>query len=43
VCTEAGLCALRAQRGYCLGEDFMKGCRKIKEAKKLESAIDYHF
>jgi 26S proteasome regulatory subunit T4 len=41
VCTEAGLFAIRAQRDYVLEEDFMKAARKIADAKKLESKLDY--
>lgn len=43
ICTEAGLIALRDGRDYCVSEDLIKSCRKIKENKKLESAIDYNF
>ena len=41
VCTEAGMFAIREQREYVLQEDFMKAARKIKEAKQLESKLDY--
>jgi len=41
VCTEAGLFAIRAERDYVLEEDFMKAARKISEAKKLESKLEY--
>ena len=41
VCTEAGMFAIREQREYVQNEDFMKAARKIKEAKSLESKIDY--
>merc|ERR550537_1632191 len=41
VCTEAGLFAIRANRDYVVEEDFMKAARKISEAKKLESKLDY--
>ncbi|CAM0908652.1 unnamed protein product [Alopecurus aequalis] len=41
VCTEAGMAAIRAERDYAIDEDFMKGVRKIAEAKKLESSADY--
>lgn len=41
ICTEAGLFAIRADRDYCLEEDFMKAARKIAESKKLESKLDY--
>jgi 26S proteasome regulatory subunit T4 len=41
VCTEAGMCAIRAERDYVIHEDFMKASRKIRETKKLESKLDY--
>lgn len=41
ICTEAGLFAIREGRDYVLEEDFMKAARKIAEAKKLESKLDY--
>lgn len=41
ICTEAGLFAIRANRDYVVEEDFMKAARKISEAKKLESKLDY--
>lgn len=41
VCTEAGMFAIRAGRDYVIQEDFFKAARKIKEAKKLESKLDY--
>jgi len=41
ICTEAGLFAIRESRDYVLEEDFMKAARKIAEAKKLESKLDY--
>ncbi|CAM0908647.1 unnamed protein product [Alopecurus aequalis] len=41
VCTEAGMAAIRAERDYAIDEDFMKGVRKIADAKKLESSADY--
>ena len=41
VCTEAGMFAIRAQREYAIQEDFMQAARKIKDAKKLESKLDY--
>jgi 26S proteasome regulatory subunit T4 len=41
ICTEAGLFAIRDERDYVLEEDFMKATRKIAEAKKLESKLDY--
>ena len=42
VCTEAGMFAIREQREYTIQEDFMQAARKIKEAKKLESKLDYN-
>ena len=41
VCTEAGLFAIRATREYVIEEDFMKAARKLAEAKKLESTLEY--
>lgn len=41
VCTEAGMFAIRAGRGYVIHEDFVKAARKLKEGKKLESKLDY--
>ena len=41
ICTEAGLFAIRDDRDYVLEEDLMKGARKISEAKRLESKLDY--
>lgn len=41
VCTEAGLFAIRADREYCIEEDFMKAVRKLSDAKKLETKLDY--
>jgi len=41
VCTEAGMFAIREQREYVVQEDFMKAARKIKDAKHLESKLDY--
>ena len=41
VCTEAGMFAIRTQREYTVQEDFMQAARKMKEAKKLESKMDY--
>lgn len=49
VCTEAGLIiiynqgmfAIRADRDYVIEEDYFKAGRKIKEAKKLESKLEY--
>uniref|UniRef100_A0A0M3HV01 AAA domain-containing protein n=1 Tax=Ascaris lumbricoides TaxID=6252 RepID=A0A0M3HV01_ASCLU len=41
VCTEAGLYAIRAEREYVIDEDFMKAVRKVGDAKKLETKLDY--
>lgn len=41
VCTEAGMFAIRAERDYVNQEDFMRAVRKVAEAKKLESKLDY--
>ncbi|KAJ6225212.1 hypothetical protein RDWZM_003757 [Blomia tropicalis] len=41
LCTEAGLFAIRAERDYCIEEDFMKAVRKIADNKKLETKLDY--
>ena len=42
VCTEAGMFAIRDQREYTIQEDFMRAARKIKNAKQLESKLDYN-
>ena len=41
VCTEAGMFAIREDREYVIEEDFQKAARKLKEAKKLETKLDY--
>ncbi|VEL11653.1 unnamed protein product [Protopolystoma xenopodis] len=41
ICTEAGMCAIRVERDYVVDEDFMKAVRKIADAKKLETKLDY--
>jgi 26S proteasome regulatory subunit T4 len=41
VCTEAVMFAIRDDREYVIEEDFMKAARKLKEAKKLETKLDY--
>lgn len=41
VCTEAGMFAIKNLRDYVIEEDFFMAARKIIEAKKLESPIDY--
>ncbi|MDP2434992.1 MAG: 26S protease regulatory subunit [archaeon] len=40
-CTEAGMFAIRAERDYCIQDDFMKAVRKVRETKKLETKLDY--
>jgi len=42
VCTEAGMFALREDREYVTQEDFMKAARKVGEAKKHETKIEYN-
>jgi len=41
ICTEAGMFAIREDRPYVIQEDFMKAVRKVKEAKKLETKMEY--
>uniref|UniRef100_A0A914I897 AAA+ ATPase domain-containing protein n=2 Tax=Globodera TaxID=31242 RepID=A0A914I897_GLORO len=41
VCTEAGLNAIRKERDHVVQEDFMKAVRKVADAKKLETSLDY--
>ena len=41
VCTEAGMFAIRADRDAVIQEDFMRAVRKVAEAKKLETKLDY--
>lgn len=41
VCTEAGMLAMRAERDYVTHEDFVRSCRQLAEAKKLETKLDY--
>lgn len=41
VCTEAGMCAIRADREWVIEEDFFKATRKVKEQKKLETKMEY--
>ena len=36
-----GMFAIRADRDYVIEEDYFKAGRKIKEAKKLESKLEY--
>lgn len=33
--------AIREERDYCIQEDFMKAVRKMADAKKLETKLDY--
>jgi 26S proteasome regulatory subunit T4 len=33
--------AIRSDRDYVIQEDFMKAARKVADAKKLESKLDY--
>jgi len=41
VCTEAGMFAINSTRDYVIQEDFMRAVRKVGEAKKLETKLDY--
>jgi len=41
VCTEAGLFAIRSERDFVNQEDMMKAVRKVADAKRLESKLDY--
>lgn len=41
LCTEAGLMAVRNERDFVMQDDFVKSARKLAEAKKLESKLDY--
>jgi 26S proteasome regulatory subunit T4 len=41
VCTEAGMFAIREDRDYVIQDDFMKAVRKVGEAKKLETKLEY--
>jgi ATP-dependent 26S proteasome regulatory subunit len=36
-----GMFAIRIERDFVIEEDFFKAARKIKEAKKLESKMEY--
>lgn len=36
-----GMVAIREEREFVVQEDFMKAARKVAEAKKLESKLDY--
>jgi len=42
VCTEAGMFAIREERDYINQEDLMKAVRKMAEAKKLETKLEYN-
>nr|XP_019046813.1 26S protease regulatory subunit 10B [Kwoniella bestiolae CBS 10118]OCF25743.1 26S protease regulatory subunit 10B [Kwoniella bestiolae CBS 10118] len=42
VCTEAGLFAIREDRDAVVQEDFMKAVRKLNDAKKHETKMDYN-
>lgn len=42
VCTEAGMFAIRDDRDYCTQDDFMKAVRKVADAKKLETKLEYN-
>ena len=33
--------AIRAEREFVIDEDFMKAVRKVGDAKRLESKLDY--
>ena len=39
--SKAGLFAIRSEREFVLEEDFMKAVRKVADAKKLETKLDY--
>lgn len=41
VCTEAGMFAIRDERDYIVQDDLMKAVRKVADAKKLETKLDY--
>lgn len=41
ICTEAGMFAIREDRDHCIQDDFMKAVRKMADAKKLETKLDY--
>lgn len=41
VITEAGFFAIRDERDYIVQNDLMKGVRKVGEAKRLESRLEY--
>ena len=39
--TEAAMFAIREERSFVVNEDFTKAVRKLMEAKKLESKLEY--
>merc|ERR1712093_931627 len=41
LCTEAGMFAIRDERDYCVQDDFLKGARKLQDAKKHETILEY--
>lgn len=41
ICTEAGMFAIREERDYIIQEDLMKAVRKLSDAKKLETKLEY--
>jgi 26S proteasome regulatory subunit T4 len=41
VCTEAGYFAIRDDRDYVISEDFIRASRKVSDAKKVETTLDY--
>ncbi|KAM0676408.1 26S proteasome subunit rpt4 [Gurleya vavrai] len=41
VCTEAGMFAVRDERDFVIGDDFVKAVRKVADVKKLESKMHY--
>ncbi|KAI5152283.1 26S proteasome regulatory subunit T4 [Enteropsectra breve] len=41
VCTEAGMIAMRDDRDAVCQDDLVKSCRKLAEAKRLETKLDY--
>lgn len=41
VCTEAGMFAVRDERDFVEKDDFIKAVRKMGDAKKLESKLEY--
>jgi 26S proteasome regulatory subunit T4 len=41
VCTEAGMFAIRVERDFVVHDDFLKAVRKVGEAKKLETKLEY--